>query len=195
MRFFVIFDPMKQLLFSTGNSTKISMARRACEAYRIQVIQRNLEIDEIQGEDSTKIVFDKVEKAYSLVGQPVVVSDDTWAIPGLKGFPASYMKSINFWFTPRDFINLTEKLRDRSIFLISYLAYKDEKQVKIFQQKREGILLNEPKGESGVACDKVISMLDDDGLSISEVYDKHLDRSERDVVKTWHELAEWFARQ
>ncbi|TAK94100.1 hypothetical protein EPO05_06725 [Patescibacteria group bacterium] len=183
---------MKQLVFSTGNDSKYQTAQAVCTEYAIKLEQNTLEIDEIQGEDPEKIVTDKVNKAYDLLKKPVIVSDDTWVIPGLNGFPGSYMKSMNHWFQPQDFINLTLSLTDRRIFLVGYLAYKDEKLTKLFYQKREGILLEEPRGKHEPASHKVISMVGDNGLSIAEVYDKGLARSERDVAKIWHEFAEWF---
>jgi non-canonical purine NTP pyrophosphatase (RdgB/HAM1 family) len=183
---------MNQLIFSTGNDSKYTTAKEVCNKHGIELTQSALEIDEIQGEDAEKIVIDKVNKAYELVKQPVIVSDDTWLITALNGFPGSYMKSMNHWFKPQDFINLTQSLSDRSIYLVGYLAYRDGEQIKLFYQKREGILLKEPKGQHEPASHKVISMVGDNGLSIAEVYDKGLARSERDVAKIWHEFAEWF---
>lgn len=183
---------MKQLVFSTGNSDKYTNAQDICDLYKIQLVQNTLEIDEIQGEDPEKIVTDKVNKAYDLVKKPVIVSDDSWEIPGLNGFPGAYMKSINHWFTPEDMINLTRSLTDRRIFTIGYLAYKDENGVKVFSQKKEGYLLTEPRGKTEPTSRKVISMLCDEGLSIAEVYDSGSDRRGRDVVDIWREFAEWF---
>ena len=86
-------------------------------------------------------------------------------------------------------------MEDRRIFLVGYLAYKDENQTKLFYQKREGTLLNELRGKHEPASHKVISMMGDKGLSIAEVYDKGLARSERDVAKIWHDFAVWFKEQ
>lgn len=186
---------MKQLIFSTGNETKFSNAQEICDLYKIQLDQNKLEIDEIQGEDPEKIVTDKVNKAYDLVKKPVIVSDDSWMIPGLNGFPGAYMKSINHWFQPQDIINLTKSLTDRRVFLVGYLAYMDADGVKVFSQKKEGYLLTEPRGETEPSSRKVISMLCDEGLSIAEVYDSGMDRKDRDVSGVWREFAEWFAKK
>ena len=183
---------MKSLIFSTGNDSKFSTAHKVCDDYGIKLVQNELDIDEIQGEDPEKIVKDKVRKAYNQLKKPVVVSDDSWVIPGLNGFPGPYMKPMNHWFTVEDFLRLTLPLKDRRVFLIGYLAYKDGNHLKIFHQKREGFLLKEARGKQSYPNHKIFSMLGDNGLSISEVYDKGLDRSERDVAKIWHEFAEWF---
>lgn len=75
------------LIFSTGNPEKFAIGSQTCRGYGIELSQNSLEIDEIQGEDAERIVRDKADKAYSLIGEPVIVSDDSWEIPGLGGFP------------------------------------------------------------------------------------------------------------
>ena len=182
----------KQLIFSTGNESKFLAADKICSKYGVKVIQNSLEIDEIQSEDAEKIVIDKVDKAYDLIKQPVIVSDDSWAIPGLGGFPGPYMKSMNHWFKPQDFINITQHLKDRRIFLDCYLAYKDSTQTKIFHRRREGAILTEPKGKSEFANHLVVSMSEDNGLTIAEIYERGLYGENRDVEKVWHDFIDWF---
>lgn len=183
---------MKQLVFSTGNTSKYSYAHKVCGQYDIDLSQSTLEIDEIQGEDEAKIALDKAEKAYELLQRPVIVTDDSWAMPGLGGFPGAYMKSMNHWFRPEDFINLTQPLTDRRIFLTACLAYKDEARSRLFVQKQEGVVLTEPKGSHGPAAARIISMLGDEGLTIAEVYDEGLNTADREYAKIWHEFAEWY---
>jgi non-canonical purine NTP pyrophosphatase (RdgB/HAM1 family) len=184
---------MINLTFSTGNPQKFAHAHEVCDSYGIKLTQNSLEIDEIQEEDAIKIVMDKANKAYEILLKPVVVSDDSWMIMGLNGFPGPYMKSVDKWFTAEDFIRLTESLEDRRVFLVGYLAYKDEKNTKVFHQKREGYLLNEIRGKEGPANQQVMSMLGDNGLSISEVYASEQSHSEREVAKIWHDFAKWYA--
>lgn len=183
---------MHKLIFSTGNSYKFTHAREVCEAYDVELIQNEQEIDEIQGEDGEKIVIDKVNKAYEILKKPVIVSDDNWEITGLNGFPGAYMKSMFHWFKAEDFIRLTKDLEDRRIFLVGYLAYKDDKITKIFRQKREGYLLTEPRGNNETSGGQIISMVGDNGLSINEVYDSGQPHNEREVTKIWHDFAKWY---
>lgn len=182
---------MHSIIFSTGNWHKVAHASEVCEGYDIELVQNELEIDEIQSEDSSKIVVDKADKAYAVLNQPVVVSDDSWEIPGLNGFPGPYMKSMNHWLGVSDFINLTKNLKDRRIFLLQYLAYKDDKTTKVFYQKREGYLLTAPKGK-GHSSGQLISMQGDNGLSINEVYLSGQPHNDREVAVIWHEFAKWY---
>lgn len=99
---------MKTLYFATTNQEKIQIAQTACTRANINIEAVALDIDEIQGEDPELIVLDKAQRAYNLIGAPTIVSDDTWDIRALRGFPGAYMKSINYWFEPQDFLRLME---------------------------------------------------------------------------------------
>lgn len=85
---------MKELLYVTGNTEKVGVANSFCAPHQIKLIQLQLDIDEIQGEDSEIISLDKARKAFAEIGKPLVISDDSWSITGLNGFPGPYMKSI-----------------------------------------------------------------------------------------------------
>lgn len=182
---------MSKVIFSTGNWHKAAHATEVCESYGIDLVQNKLEIDEIQSEDGEKIVIDKVNKAYEILQEPVVVSDDSWSITGLNGFPGPYMKSMNHWLSVEDFLRLTEHLENREIFLIGYLAYKDKNTTKVFVQKREAYLLRVPKGE-GHSSGNIISFKGDNDMSINEVYNSDVSHKDREVAKIWHEFSVWY---
>lgn len=183
---------MNKLVFCSGNVEKFSNARLVCELYGIDLEQAELSIDEIQSEDGDKIISDKLDKAYAILKKPVIVSDDSWEISGLNGFPGPYMKSINHWFTTQDLLNLTSQLEDRSVYLIQRLGFKNENVTKFFTSKTKGTILRQSRGEYGVASHKLISMDGDNGLTIAEVYDKGLDTVEREIAGSWHEFIEWY---
>lgn len=185
---------MKKLLCATGNNEKFGLGQTALIEYGIELVQSPVDIDEIQGEDSERIVRDKAEEAYQKLGEPVVVTDDSWAIPALGGFPGPYMKSMNHWFSPNDFINLTQSLTDKTIVIDQYLGYHDGSQIHVFHNQRGGKLLNKPKGVSGPPSQKVIAMDGDNGMSISEMYDQGIGNDPNrgaNVAGVWKKLAEF----
>lgn len=108
---------MDTLYFATSNQEKMLIAQTVCSKFNINVERASIDIDEIQGEDPVIIIQDKVRRAYEGLTKPVVVSDDSWDIPALNGFPGPYMKSINKWFNFDDFLRLMEGISDRSIIL------------------------------------------------------------------------------
>lgn len=186
---------MSSVLFATGNAEKFQIAQAVCEPLGLTLVQRKLNIDEIQGEDSEIIICDKARKAYELAGKAVIVSDDSWNIPGLRGFPGPYMKSMDHWFTPDDFLNLTRHLDDRRIILIQLLAYQDDTHQHVFRKEHVGTLLTEKRGRYGNPLQKVVAMPGDEGLSIAEAYDRGTIHADRDVAAGWRQLVDWYQKE
>jgi XTP/dITP diphosphohydrolase len=186
---------MLQVTCATGNTLKFGIGKNVCAKYGIELVQAVVDIDEIQGEDPEKIVTRKAQDAYAALQKPVVVSDDSWAIPGLNGFPGAYMKSVNHWFTPEDFIHLTKSLQDRRVFLQQYLAYCDGTTTTVFNHDIPGTLLTEARGTSGDPAFKIVALAADKGLSIAEVYDAGKEHEPGRFSRrkdAWHGFGEWY---
>jgi non-canonical purine NTP pyrophosphatase (RdgB/HAM1 family) len=184
---------MKNIIFATGNNSKLLNARAVCSKYDIRVIQKTLEVDEIQSEDPEKVALDKANKSFSLANKPIVITDDSWSVLGLNGFPGVYMHSLNTWFKPEDFLRLTLPLTDRRIILTQILVYTDSRQQKIFTMHTEGELIKEIRGSSEHASHTITAMPGDNGLTIAEAYNQGVDRSQRQSAQIWHEFARWYA--
>lgn len=188
---------MLQVICATGNNLKFGNGKNVCARYGIELVQKVIDIDEIQGEDPKKIVTRKAQDAYRVLQKSVVVSDDSWAIPGLRGFPGAYMKSVNHWFTPEDFIHLTKDLIDRRVFLQQHIAYCDGTSTIIFNRDIPGTLLTEARGKSGDPAFKIVALDADNGLTIAEVYDAGKEHEPSRFAKrkdAWHEFAKWYVK-
>lgn len=183
---------MKTIVFCTGNELKFTTAQDACKKYGLDLVQRQLNITEIQAEDYMDIAIDKASKAYDLLKAPVVITDDAWEFAGLNGFPGAYMHSINRWFEPEDFLNLLAPNKDRSVTLTQVLVYKDEKIQKIFKFKIEGKVLDSVRGKSETPSHRILSLEGDNGLSIAEAFDAATDKSSRKSAQIWEEFVEWY---
>jgi inosine/xanthosine triphosphate pyrophosphatase family protein len=184
---------VKNILFATGNSSKLLNARAVCSKYGIKVVQKIFEVDEIQSENAEKVALDKANKSFSLAKRPIVITDDSWSMLGLNGFPGVYMHSLNTWFKPEDFLRLTLPLADRRIILTQILVYTDSQQQKVFTMRTEGKLIKEVRGSSEHASHTITTMPGDNGLTIAEAYNKGVDRSQRQSAQIWHEFARWYA--
>jgi non-canonical purine NTP pyrophosphatase (RdgB/HAM1 family) len=184
---------MNSLVFSTGNPEKFLTAKHTCDKYGIQLMQRDIDITEIQEEDPEKVARDKAMKAYEVIKAPVVITDDAWTFFGLRGFPGVYMHSINKWFTPEDFLRLVLPLEDRSVMLTQHLIYTDDHEQKVFIKQTRGTLLKEIRGESTYPSFQVITLDGDNGVSIAEAYDLAHNKSTRKSAQVWHDFAEWFS--
>lgn len=183
-----------QLYCATGNQQKFSIGQTILRDYDIELIQTPVEIDEIQGEDAEYVLRDKALKAYKSLRKPVVVSDDWWDIPALNGFPGAYMKSMNHWLTPEDFVALMQPKTDRRIILHANLAYTDGKNVKIFSDDLSGVIVETPRGVYGPTLMHIAAMEYDRGLTISEIYDQGLEHGVdrlRQRNDAWTKLANY----
>jgi XTP/dITP diphosphohydrolase len=183
---------MKTLAFGTGNSEKFTIGYAACLSAGLLLEQVALEVEEIQGEDMAAIALDKAQRAYNLFGKPMIISDDSWAIPGLGGFPGAYMKSINHWFSVQDLINLTQGLSDRSIVLTQTIVYIDAQTTRLFSFNTKGTLLKTPRGVYGKATHKIVVLDGDNGLTMAEAHDQSIDHSRRTAAKVWDDFAAWY---
>jgi len=189
---------MSRIYFATSNQEKMLIAKTVCSKFNIDIEQAIIDIDEIQGEDPLKIVKDKALNAYTCLTKPVVVSDDSWDIPALNGFPGPYMKSINKWFKPDDFLRLMSGVNDRSIILHQLLVYYDGKNMRVFSNDIRGKIIEHPRGQNDRSPSRTVIVLDNDNeKTIAEVFEL----GEKAVVKryitrpdAWHGLAEWLNR-
>ena len=190
---------MDTVYFVTSNKEKMLIAQTVCDEVGVKVEQVILDIDEIQGEDSELIIKDKARRAYEKLKKPVLVSDDSWDIPALKGFPGAYMKSINHWFTPQDFLRLMKDIEDRTIILHQYLAYNDGKTIKIFKNDICGQIINEARGLNHKSPNMSVTVLDSDiGKTIAEVFEQGQDAVKaryKNRPDAWHDFVKWYMQR
>lgn len=183
---------MKRILFSTGNAEKFAMGQITCKKYDIELVQSVLDIDEVQSDDVEYVARRKAETAFSLLKQPVVISDDAWEIPGLNGFPGTYAKNVNDWFSADDWIRLTRELENRETSIVQTLIYQDEHMQQFFIRRTTGVLLKEPRGANGRSIQKIVSLEPDQTTSISEVIGNGTYYSGEGTLAVWHDFAQWF---
>lgn len=184
---------MQKFLYATGNNVKFRQARDVCGTFGIELEQATLKVPEIQGEEVEPVARDKAEKAFAKFGKPVIISDDAWMIPGLKNFPGPYMKSMNDWFTPADWLRLTDGLIDRRIILRQIAVYQDSRVQKLFSTDIEGLLLREARGKSPYAHSTVTSF--DGGLHSDAEFQERSENATQNHRTAWHDLAEWLIRE
>lgn len=182
---------MSALSVITTNNQKFLTAQKICEQFNIALKQvSEHDIDEIQGEDATKIIARKAADAFTLIQEPLVVTDDSWIIPGLGGFPGAYMKSLSSWFTIHDWERLLRTLSDRQVILRQMVAYQDADDQAIFAVDLKGTLLTTPQGVHQKS--PVMAMVSFDG-GVSSVAENFAagNPSTLHMDTAWHQLAPW----
>lgn len=184
-----------QLPYVTGNSVKFNLAQSMLRDFGVTLEQIKLDIPEMQAEEGEPVARNKATQAFELLQKPVIVSDDFWLIPGLNNFPGPYMKSMNAWFTAKDWLRLTDPLQDRRIILRQVAVYQDATQQKLFSVDVEGMLLHEIRGTSPYAHSSIISF-DGGKTSSAETHERnHSESSVRNHHNVWHELGLWLTKR
>lgn len=168
---------------------KFRLASVVCESFAISLEQATANIVEIQAENSEPIAQDKADKAFAIFQKPLVVSDDSWMIPGLQGFPGPYMKYVNDWFSLEDWLHLTRDLPDRTIILRQIVVYKDAHVRQLFSVDIPGILLTEPRGTAPDPHNTLVSF--DGGKHSSAEYHEQGKSAAAHRHTPWHEFAAW----
>lgn len=146
------------LYYATGNSEKFTNAKLFFEKNNLKIEQLNIKINEIQSDNLEEIALNKALATYEQVKKPLFVNDAGWFIPALNGFPGPYMKYINKWFRPQDFILLLSDKNDRRVILRDIIVYIDESGHRIFTNDHVGSILLKAYGTNGCPSDNVISL-------------------------------------
>lgn len=178
-----------QLFVVTSNDSKFKSADTICRPKGIQLVRKQLDLVEIQSDAGEDIARRKASDAYQQFRQPLVVTDDSWMIPGLNGWPGPYMKYMNEWLTAEDMLRLTKPLKDRRIFMQQIVVYQDELGQQLFSARVEGILLQHSSGISQFPIFSIVSF--DNKTAAAE----STDAAYMAIVgqrTAWHDLLDWF---
>lgn len=184
---------MHHILFATGNQRKIHEASITLAPFGIEVTPVRVEIDEIQHRDPTEITKAKARAAYQALGKPVVVSDTSWSIPALGGFPGGYMKDIAAWLTATDWLALMSNHDDRTIYCHEHVAYYDGTALRHFVASYTGTLAREARGR--VDPDESfeqLAILYGDKTMAEQLADGDV-ASAGEELEHWRQFGEWYA--
>lgn len=187
---------MTEILFATGNQRKINEANDTLEIYNITVRPVSIEVDEIQHHDPIEIAKAKARAAFNLLKVPVVVSDTSWSIPALGGFPGGYMKDVGNWWSEQDWLSIMARHEDKSIILQEHLVYYDSEELMHFSQDYDGIFLDQVQGpivDERESFERVVSL--DGSNSLAEGQAKRINEGDKKQLAHWQEFGEWFIQK
>ena len=127
-----------------------------------------VDIDEIQHTDPEIIASRKALDSFVHIKKPLFVTDTYWNIPALRGFPGAYMKEVNDWLTPDDFLRLLDGKKDRSVLVTDCIAFTDGNTTSVYKIELRGFIAHERYKTAG---DSVNNLLQFDGKYLQEYYD------------------------
>jgi len=186
---------MKKVLFATGNTRKIFEARATLAEYDVDVEPVSVDTDEIQHLDPAEIAKAKARAAFKVTGRPVVVSDTSWSIPALQGFPGGYMKDISVWWDAQNWLDLMAGQTDRRVFCLEHVAYYDGVTLRHFVEKYEGYFTTEARGriDKFEAFERVVVLYGEE--TMAELLARGDPASAGEVLGHWQQFGNWYKDQ
>ena len=180
------------ILFATGNARKIAEANATLDLFDLAVEPVKIEIDEIQHCDPAEITKAKARAAYATVQRPVVVSDTSWSIPALNGFPGGYMKDVSTWWQAEDWLSIMSRHDDKRIMCLEHIAYFDGDTIEHFEEKYEGYFIDEARGrvDKAEAFERVVILYGDKTMAEQLAEGSHASASE--THGHWQQFAKWY---
>lgn len=143
----------KETVFVTGNINKLKEFE---EILGIQLLQKNLDLDEIQSLDSDEVVIKKAQAAYEKIIKPLVVEDSSLSLNVWKGLPGALI----VWFTNKTIgveglLKMLENESNREAQVKISIGYCDENGPKVFSAVTDGQITREQRGENGWEWDRI----------------------------------------
>lgn len=185
---------MKTILFATGNSRKIAEANATLTPFTVAVTPIKLAFNEIQHADPAEITKAKARAAYKAAGtnQPVVVSDTSWAIPALGGFPGGYMKDVAIWWNAQNWLDIMANQSDKRIFCLEHVAYYDGQVLQHFVEQYEGVFITEARGriDDSESIEQVVSLYGNE--TMAEQLARGEIASAGETLGHWQQFGEWY---
>lgn len=184
---------MKEILFATGNSRKIKEATETLAAFGVVPKSILVDIDEIQHSDPAEIVKAKARAAYEVAHAPVVVSDTSWEVPVLGGFPGGYMKDVSSWFDAEDWLSLIARHDDRTIYCHEHVAYFDGENLQHFVAKYKGHFVDQARGriDDSESFERVVVLYGDKTMA-EQLADGDIASAGEELFH-WKQFGEWYS--
>jgi len=142
-----------EIRFVSNNQEKIKEATNILAKENINLIPYNFKLDELQTDDTEKLLRDKVHKAFKKVGRPLIVEHTGLYIESLNGFPGGLTQI--FWDTIQadNFSAIFGTLANTFIEAKTTIGYCDGKKIYFFTASIQGNIAKEPKGNRNFQWD------------------------------------------
>lgn len=146
----------KKIRILSSNSHKLKEIQKFLEKHDIEVVGKNIKLEELQTEDLDVLVKDKALKAYREIGRPLIVEHTGLFLERINGLPGGLTQI--FW--DKLGVNNFAKIlgapdASSKAVATTVLCYVDGKKFNIFKGEIQGCITNTPKGDFSFQWDCV----------------------------------------
>lgn len=174
-----------KIIFTTTNKYKIRSAELVLNKYGIDVMEKEVEVDEIQSNSPEEVILDKVKKCYERVKKPLIAMDSGLFIESLGGFPGVYTKFILKTIGEDGILKLTKDIKPCKAYVQRMIGFTDGKNYKTFSSRGHGQIIQEKRGDNGMSYD-LIFYVPSKKKTLAEL-------SHDEKVKVWGDAWDQFA--
>lgn len=145
----------RTLRFLSHNPDKVAEVQEILSSLDIEVVALDAEIHEIQTKDTSRLVRDKVLKAFDICRRPLIVEHTGLQLDALNGFPGGLTQV--FWDTLRAarFSELFGGPGTPPVTARTDVGYTDGREIRIFSGTVSGRIPSEPRGDQSFQWDCV----------------------------------------
>jgi len=146
---------MLEIRFLSGNEFKIEEASLILNKAGVSVVPVNAKVEELQTENTSRLVKDKALKAFEKIGRPLFVEHTGLYIDYMNGLPGGLTQI--FWDTLQadKFTQLFGKDGENSLVAKTVIGFVDGKKFYIFEGSIKGNVSTRPLGNRDFQWDCV----------------------------------------
>ncbi len=144
-----------RVYFVTGNSMKFNEAKSILSGHGVEVVQKKLDIDEVQDKDPAKVSRLKAKLAYNVLKEPLLVEDTGLCIESMNGYPGTLVKHFFSAMGPQGLVRYLDG-KDRTADAVTVVSYCDsEGNVTSFEGRTSGRISETVKAGYDFAWDVI----------------------------------------
>jgi inosine triphosphate pyrophosphatase len=174
-------------IFITGNQNKADYLSRQLG---ISLEHRKLELIEPQTTDLQEIVKYKLEQAYDIYSQPVLVEDVSLEFNALNGLPGPYIKWFEELAGDEACCRMLDGFDDRTAVIRCCFGYFDGVNIKFFDSELHGTIATSPRGENGFGFDRYF-IHNGDTRTRAEMSQEENERTYAELMKPFNQVKEF----
>lgn len=141
-----------QISFVTGNLGKFAEAEKILKHFGVNIVHRNLSIDEIRSDSIEEVANASARFAHAKLEEPLFVEDSGLFIPSLNEFPGAYSAWV---FRKLGNEGIMKLASGKEAEFRACIAYTDGNAVETFTGSVKGRISEEIRGTGGFGYDPI----------------------------------------